>query len=130
VIAIDTKTGVLETVMAGMEPAVILRKDGSTQMLDRMPAPALNVAPQSRFSSANYVLHAGDLLLAFTDGFTEARSKTHTFLGYEGLLEIMQQAHRENNLLKNIGGHILASVRQFAAGALHDDACLLLAQLT
>lgn len=69
-------------------------------------------------------LRPGDAFLLYTDGLSEAR-RGKEFLGQDGVAELARSA-RAAPTVRGAGETILDGALQFAGGALHDDACLVL----
>lgn len=85
---LDPKSGMLHYVNAGHLPPVVSRVDGTTERL--LPtAPAIGLLPASRFPVDQVRLEPGDLLVAFTDGVTEARDVKRDFFSEERLLRLI-----------------------------------------
>jgi PAS domain S-box-containing protein len=122
---IDPATGRVEVTLAGLEPPLIVRADGTAVETDTRGLP-LCVDDKAVYETSTETLGAGDLLVIVSDGVTEARSGKE-FLGYEGLMRLAQKADRRAPLAP-IGFGILEGAKSFAGGMLHDDACLLLAR--
>ncbi len=70
---IDPETGDLEYVNAGHPPPCIITEDSVLQLAPTGPAVGLSGAARFRFESAH--IPPGGVLIAFTDGVTEARSE-------------------------------------------------------
>ena len=124
-VIVDTDTGEATFVTAGMEPPLLLRANGEAEVINLSGLP-LGVMPGHSYATTTRTLEAGDVLLLFTDGLTEAR-RGKDFLGYEGVTRLAQEA-RSSNAPGAMGNAILDGVRAFAGGPLQDDACLLVAR--
>jgi PAS domain S-box-containing protein len=122
---LDPTTGQGAIVSAGCEPALVLRANGEVEVL-KAPDLPLGIEREELYTSTPLRLTPGDTLLMVTDGITEAR-RGGEFLGYEGMVELAQQALAAPTL-REMGQAILAGARAFAGGSLRDDACLLLAR--
>ena len=123
---IDPESGAMEVCVAGAEPLLILRPDGSPETLETRGL-LVGIQPDVAYTQIERRLTPGDTLLMTTDGITEARTGNR-FLGIEGLKALACHA-RERNTLQGVGEAILEGARAFADGALRDDACVLLARL-
>ncbi|GAB4452633.1 MAG: hypothetical protein OHK0029_03910 [Armatimonadaceae bacterium] len=119
---LDTQTSEMTLSMAGAEPPLLVRRDGSMETLVAPNLP-LGVLPEEEYAAITHSLESGDTLLLFTDGLTEARSGRE-FLGYEGVIELAEQSE-EGEEPAEMGNQMMAGVRSFAGGTLSDDACLL-----
>ncbi|MER5410620.1 GAF domain-containing SpoIIE family protein phosphatase [Streptomyces sp. NPDC002769] len=62
---------------AGHPPALVRRRDGRVQSVGR-PGTLLGVLPEVRLTDVRFRLAAGDTLLLYTDGATEARPRAAT----------------------------------------------------
>jgi serine phosphatase RsbU (regulator of sigma subunit) len=122
---LDTLSGEVQLTTAACEPAMVLRLHGATESFF---APGLPLGHEShaRFETVRFKLNAGDTLLFVTDGLTEARHGKE-FLEYEGVQRLAEQARAAP--LADLGAAILSGAQAFAAGRLHDDACLLLVRM-
>ena len=58
----------------GHPPALHLRGDGEVVYVDTLGGQLVGILEQPRFRSRSLVLDAGDVLLMYTDGLTEART--------------------------------------------------------
>jgi serine phosphatase RsbU (regulator of sigma subunit) len=124
VLVVDTGTGDVVAASAGAEPPLALRATGEVALLDTAGMP-IGVDGESRYEATALHLHERDTLLVVTDGFTEARRDRDTFLGQDGLLDILKQV-ADVGSARQAGEAILEKTRAFAGGKLQDDACLLL----
>ncbi len=73
-------SGTLTYINAGHEPPIILTTEGQIIML-RPTGPAVGLLPKINFISKQVRLDPGDILIAFTDGVTEATSPADKILG-------------------------------------------------
>ncbi|MFF1708598.1 PP2C family protein-serine/threonine phosphatase [Streptomyces sp. NPDC058268] len=71
----------------GHPPALVMRADGAADYLPTPGGLLVGVLPTARFSTAETTLAAGDTLLLYTDGLTEARtgSTRQSLFGDEAL---------------------------------------------
>jgi len=122
---IDWSTGHGAVCAAGMEPLAIIRANGAVEEVKNIGLP-LAVQAEAVYTSTEFHLDQGDLVVMTTDGITEARNG-QDFLCYEGMIRLAQEARCESSL-KEMGTRILNGARAFAGGKLHDDACILLAR--
>ncbi|MEU2062411.1 SpoIIE family protein phosphatase [Streptomyces sp. NPDC013455] len=86
----DPATGHVAVHLAsgGHPPALILRADGTADFLRTPGGLLVGILPTARFTAATTTLAAGDTLLLYTDGLTEARigEDRTTLYGDEALL--------------------------------------------
>ncbi|SDF94914.1 Stage II sporulation protein E (SpoIIE) [Blastococcus aurantiacus] len=94
---------------AGHPPPVLVRHDGTTELLARTPEPLLGVAAATRRTDHELGLRPGDTLLFYTDGLVERRRWTLDE-GTDWLLGQLQLRAREpldelcDGLLSELGG--------------------------
>ncbi|MEU6546861.1 PP2C family protein-serine/threonine phosphatase, partial [Streptomyces sp. NPDC046859] len=108
----------------GHPPALVLRADGTAAYLPTPGGLLVGVLPTAPFTAAATTLDAGDTLLLYTDGLTEARTgKDRTSLyGDEALLDFAAtQAGRPPHAVIEALGDLLSG---FGDG-LDDDTALL-----
>lgn len=74
----------------GHPPALLLRADGSVQKINTEGGQAVGIFTNARFASARVHLGAGDTLVMYTDGVTEARigNGTERFDDHDALMEL------------------------------------------
>ena len=118
--------GEVRYVNAGHNPPIVVRADGR---VERLPRTGILVGwdADARFGEAAVALAPGDLLVALSDGVTEARDPGGREFGEGRLLDIVT-AHRDDD-----AHGVLAAVRTaldaFVADApTHDDCTLVVAR--
>ena len=129
---LDPRTRELTFVNAGHNPPCILRR-GAPPIPLEAPGPVVGLLPGITYEQKNVHLQPGDVLLAFTDGISEAMTLDDEEWGEDrmlatatGLLAEPGCSHTAQNLLTCI----LAAADRFTAGApQHDDMTLLLCAL-
>jgi serine phosphatase RsbU (regulator of sigma subunit) len=89
---LNVKNGNLTYINAGHEPPVILTAAGEIVML-RPTGPAVGLLPKMNFISRQVRLDQGDILIAFTDGVTEATSPAEEILGRKRLHSILSKKY-------------------------------------
>ncbi|SHK34960.1 PP2C family protein-serine/threonine phosphatase [Rhodothermus profundi] len=85
----------LTYVNAGHNPPLLLRASGQVERLSHGGL-LLGVLPEARYEAERLSLNAGDLLVLFTDGVTEAMGPHHEPFGEDRLLTCLQ-AHRHQS---------------------------------
>ncbi len=103
------------------------RREGSFEVIRPAGGPPggipLGVLPGTRYEQHALTLSLGDIIVVYTDAFTEAPAPGGGFLGEEGLLEILGRAHSmEPAVLKE---HLLGEVGR----GLKDDASLVILEV-
>jgi serine phosphatase RsbU (regulator of sigma subunit) len=116
----------LNYVNAGHNPPLVLRpKDGSCEII-RLHATGIpvGVSADSQFASAAFQFEIGDVLVAYTDGITEAENRQHEHWGQQRLEALLKSCSRSSP--KKIINTILDQVSTFANGQpQRDDVTLL-----
>lgn len=90
-----TPDGHLEMVNAGHTPPIITRLNGSTDILDST-GPVAGILPGARWCSRDLRLEPGEALILYSDGVTEARSRSGEDLDVKGLEEIVRMIPRSS----------------------------------
>lgn len=80
----------LEYSNAGHNPPLLVRADGSVRLLDRGGA-ALGMTPGVTYEEDRLDLDEGDLLIAYTDGLTEARDEDRHFYTLDRLIRLARE---------------------------------------
>ena len=116
--------GSLEYVNAGHEPPMLIRSSGAVERLD-VGGPLLGVVPGVRYASGRVVLEAGDMVVLFTDGVTEAMGETQEEYTESRLQDLVLE-HQQCSALELLE-RIQESVESFTGPvqALSDDRTLL-----
>ena len=86
----------------------------------------LGLTEDAVFSHQSVTLYPGDTLFFCTDGVTEAGRARGEFLGVAGVAALLQ-AGSAGETVEDLVARIVAEVREYAQGDLHDDVCLLAA---
>jgi phosphoserine phosphatase RsbU/P len=82
----DGSSRILRYVNAGHNPPVVMRRDGSMHCLEAGGAP-VGLFDDSEYREGSVKLERGDLVIAFTDGLTEATNQDGEEWGVQGLLK-------------------------------------------
>jgi serine phosphatase RsbU (regulator of sigma subunit)/CHASE3 domain sensor protein len=111
---LDPATGLLSYINAGHEPPAILGRAGVKARL--VPTgPAVGIIPDVDFEISQVQLEAGDILIAYTDGVTDARNQDRQFFTETKLLTLLEQStpsavalldHLENSVRAHIGNAV------------------------
>ena len=110
--------GELRYANAGHNPPYLLRATGAVEELAGAELVA-GVAPGSQYQTRRVRLHAGDQFFLYTDGIPEAMNLSKEFFGNCRLGETLRGCNGAppHELIERV----LASVRDFAAGAAQSD---------
>ncbi|MBE0475644.1 MAG: SpoIIE family protein phosphatase [Coriobacteriia bacterium] len=120
----DCPTGRLRYCSAGHPPAIV-RRTGATgeAPVETLPtdSPLLGAFSGATFEDGEAILNAGDTLLLYTDGVTEARSPEGGLFGLERLAEAVREAPAEGDLT----AAVFARVEAYSEGRIADDVAML-----
>jgi sigma-B regulation protein RsbU (phosphoserine phosphatase) len=81
----DENTRTLHYVNAGHNPAVVIRRSGEMTWLEAS-GPPVGLFAETAYEAQTVQLYAGDLIVAYTDGFVEPTNASGEEWGVEGLL--------------------------------------------
>lgn len=121
----DVATRSLEYVTAGHHPPVVLRRNAVSTYTFRLGGGglALGMMADAEYTAARVTLEPGDLLLAFSDGMTEAMDTAGDEWGETRLVEALEAAGTAR--ARTVAEAVLASADRFTHGApQHDDMTL------
>lgn len=109
---------------AGHNPPMLMRRNGECERLDE-GGPVIGAFTRSRYDQREIELSAGDKLLVFTDGVTEARDESGEEFGEERLRHCLR-SYRGGNAAE-LRTLILNEVTEFCGHKFDDDATLMVA---
>jgi phosphoserine phosphatase RsbU/P len=118
----DASSRTLRYVNAGHNPPFIVRTTGGTPRVLRLDCggPVIGLMRDSVYTEGRLVLEPGDLLVAYTDGITEAMNAADAEWGEEELLRAI--ADHRTLPARELVARIMECADAFAAGApQHDD---------
>ncbi|MFW6063419.1 MAG: PP2C family protein-serine/threonine phosphatase [Chloroflexota bacterium] len=110
-------SGALSYINGGHEQPLLLRRGGRCERLEPT-GPALGMFPDMSFALDRVHLQPGDMLLAFTDGVTEARDDAGQFYGEQRLL---QQARAPAISANQVLQRVAQDLQAYAGGAAQSD---------
>ncbi|NGX50650.1 MAG: Phosphoserine phosphatase RsbU [Chlamydiae bacterium] len=123
----DPKTKELHYTNCGHFPALLLRKEGSTERLTTQGM-ALGVAAFEQVSTKRVVLESGDLLVLYTDGVVEAHNAREELFREERLIEFLEKKRDQSP--QQIVDELIEEVALFAEGTpQHDDITFLVLRI-
>ncbi|HEY2547311.1 MAG TPA: PP2C family protein-serine/threonine phosphatase, partial [Candidatus Acidoferrum sp.] len=108
-------------VNAGHNPPLVVRpRDGSCEMFSlQSEAMPVGISADAEFASTTFRLETNDVLVAYTDGITEAENRQGEFWGEERLQNLLRSCCRETP--EQIIRCILEEVSEFADGQRQRD---------
>jgi phosphoserine phosphatase RsbU/P len=128
----DPSTRLLTYVNAGHNPPYILR--GAQAIPLEATGTVVGLLPDAEYAQATIPMHPGDVLLAFTDGISEAMNHEDEEWGEERMIATSRQLLSQpdcNHTAQQLLDCILAAADKFTDGApQHDDMTLLVCSIT
>lgn len=119
---IDVASGRMTLANAGHPEPVLLRQDGSVEVVDAPRHPPLGVASGETFEVLSVPLQPRDVLLIMTDGVLEAGWRTGAF-GIEGVVEALNGLRDASP--DTVARHVEQAAVQHAGERLTDDVSLM-----
>lgn len=101
---IDPENKRLLYISAGHNPPLLLRGDGTVELLDRGGGLPLGIFETSRYSESVVEFRPGDVLVMYTDGVVEARDTRDEEFGMKRLEEVVRasSSRRAHEIVKAI----------------------------
>lgn len=124
---LDPSSGNLSFCNAGHDRPLLIHKDEVSSVKAQSNLP-LGVMMDMTYVDETLLLHPGDILIAFTDGLTEARNRKGDFFGLEKTTDLLRSIVRSKiSDSENIVLKIEESVAEFAKGEEQADDLTILA---
>jgi serine phosphatase RsbU (regulator of sigma subunit) len=126
----EPATRVLKYVNAGHNPPIVVRTSNGSSKLFHLKSLGMpiGIAADSPFASRTFQLETDDVLVAYTDGITEAQSREGKFWGEKGLEAVLRSSSHKT--AEEIMQAILDGVSVFVNGqGQHDDMTLVVARV-
>ncbi|MCE5199227.1 MAG: SpoIIE family protein phosphatase [Armatimonadota bacterium] len=93
---IDLRTGKMQLTNAGHNPPLIVRADGSVEWLKLPVGMVLGVDPDAHYTTAEASLAPGEMIVAYTDGVTEAMSPEHKVFSDGRLHDLVRDNNKDS----------------------------------
>lgn len=119
---VQPNTGVLRFSCAGHNPPLLFRAADGTVSELTTPGMALGVLEEAPLSEAEAEIAAGDVLVCYTDGLTEAINGEEEAFGVPRLREVIAEHHADT--AAELVGAINAALRHFSQRPPFDDLTL------
>ncbi len=121
---LNSESGAVQYANAGHNPGILVRGDGSLQVLEGTGLP-VGILPITDYERAATALDPGDLLAIYTDGLTEATDPAGEEYGPERLSRLLSQKRRRP--LVEIADTVQDDLERFVNGVpFNDDRTLVL----
>jgi phosphoserine phosphatase RsbU/P len=115
---LQPSSGAIRMVNAGHLPPIVVRGD-RIERTDKGGI-ALGLSPQATYSEQSIDLAAGDMMLVYSDGLTEARNSEGNFYGEQRVLDLLPQLATYS--AQQVGDRLLQEVDRFIGDArAYDD---------
>ena len=115
---LDEGSNTVHYINGGHNPPVVIGADGSLKSMLEPTAPAVGMFPGVVFGVKSVDLESGDILVAYTDGVTEAKNVNGDFYSDERLFDLVQApAASAQEMLDRVIG----DVREFIGEAKQFD---------
>ncbi len=119
----DERTGTLRYARAGHNPAILLRSGDQRSEILRSDGLAIGLTSGREFedglSEQSVQLNQGDVLVFYTDGFTEATNIHNEMFGDDRLRKELEDHHKLK--VDQLLVHMSSTLRNFTAGATIND---------
>jgi phosphoserine phosphatase RsbU/P len=112
----------LHYVNAGHNPPLLVRRDGAITLLDDAGFP-VGMFPDSTYAEVMVQLRPGDLVVAYTDGVTEASDADGEELGLERVARVAAESLEQHP--DRVAKSIFDTMDEFSVGQQRDDATVL-----
>jgi len=89
---IDINTGIMTSVNSGHLDPIIKKSSGSFEVMQEKRGPAVGIRKDKSYPEHEYKLEAGDILVLYTDGVTEARNEENKMYEIEGFVNGLNQS--------------------------------------
>jgi phosphoserine phosphatase RsbU/P len=121
---LDPRTGALRYANAGHNHPILVRKNGQVERL--VPGGlAIGIAPEEEYEEGAVTLEAGDALVIFSDGISEATNPEGEEFGDDRIVAVARTGHRGS--ASALRDAIEEAVSQFVGAAPpHDDTTLMI----
>jgi sigma-B regulation protein RsbU (phosphoserine phosphatase) len=126
--AIVPETGVMRIVNAGHEPLLILRAGATEVETTSAHGIVLGVESSTLYQQEEISLGRGDIVVAYTDGLTEATNKRGELFTIERLRDVLLEHRTES--ASELADSIFEAVKSYSSSELRDDATVLVLRMT
>ena len=121
---IDLSAGTITYCSAGHPPALLMGGDASEISILDVQSGVVGAFHDIAYTDGVAHVRAGDVLLLYTDGTTEARSPSGAFFGEAGLRDMVMRESAGGKPFAGFVGRLLSTVESFTGRNLEDDVAL------
>ena len=115
----NPETGAFTYASGGHDAPLLVRADGSSELLSLTGGIALGVLPGFEYQQTTYQLEPGDTIVLYTDGVTEAMNHDSQLFGIAGLQQYFTSAPPSD--AESTGMQVMQAVASFAGDAPQSD---------
>ncbi|MFQ5730858.1 MAG: PP2C family protein-serine/threonine phosphatase [Planctomycetaceae bacterium] len=128
-VVVDPRTHEVTVANAGHPPAFVRRRDGLVAEIgDDVAGTPLGVVTDQQFETSSFTIQAGEFIVLYSDGISEAMNSDEDVYGRDRLRELLA---RDFGSAEDVVAAILRDVDEFSRDAAHrDDICLVVIQRT
>ena len=110
----DPVTGACEYVNGGHCDGVVLRQSGEVELLSTTGLP-IGMFPKREYESATFQVHAGDTMMLYSDGVTDACTADDQEFGLERATDVLRR--HQGRSAAEIQDAVFQAIDEFAGGA-------------
>ena len=121
---IDTQKNTLQYANAGHPAPLLLKADGTTELLNGNGL-LLGVMKDAEYEDFQTTIDAGDTLVAFSDGITEARNEQKELFQSTGVVKAIENAVGPGTTTDELVNAVLETAKEHSSDEFPDDATLL-----
>ena len=117
----DTSSGIIDFCNAGHNLPYVVKNDGEIMEIVNQHGPPAGVMENQKYKSDKLELKAGEHLILYTDGVTEARNEKDEMFGNEKLRKILVTENIKTLTSKNICETVIMELEAFKGSSEQTD---------
>ena len=125
---LDQSTNELRYTNAGHNPPIVIRADGSTIQLETGGPAIARLFAATPYETGSVDLRAGDRVVIFTDGLTEAEDEGGRAFGEDGIMEVVKRTGAAT--AGELQSALVTAVLRHTGGTLQDDLTLVVIEVS